>query len=149
MIRSFRKPDLAALYQLDQVCFPPEIAYSRAELQYFLTHPNCSSWIAEQAAGDVAGFILIERTARNRRPVGHIVTLDVDPRYRRQGIGRLLMQTADQQLTQEGAAAITLEVAENNTAAQQFYHRLGFVKKGRIANYYGGRIDAEVMEKPL
>jgi ribosomal-protein-alanine N-acetyltransferase len=149
MIRSFEKRDLARLYQLDQVCFPPEIAYSRAELQYFLTHPNCSCWIAEQADDQLAGFILIERTGRNRRPAGHIVTLDVDPLYRRQGIGRLLMQSADQQLRHEGAAAISLEVAENNTAAQQFYRSLGFVMKGRIANYYGGRVDAEVMEKPL
>ena len=149
MIRSFEKRDLARLYQLDQVCFLPDIAYSRAELQYFVTHPNCSCWIAEQADKQLAGFVIIERASRNRQLVGHIVTLDVDPLLRRQGAGKLLMQTAEQTLKREGATAIRLEVAEDNTDAQQFYRRLGFVTKGRIANYYGGRVDAEVMEKLL
>jgi ribosomal protein S18 acetylase RimI-like enzyme len=40
-------------------------------------------------------------------------------------------------------------VAENNPAARQFYRSLGFVARGRIAKYYGGMVDAEVMEKVL
>ena len=69
-LRSFQARDLAALHQLDQVCFPPEIAYSKAELQYFLTHPSCSCWIAEQPENKLAGFVIIERASRNGRPAG-------------------------------------------------------------------------------
>ena len=149
MIRPFQGRDLVRLYQLDQTCFPQGVAYSRAELQYFLTHPRCSCWIAEQPDSKLAGFVILERATRNGRPAGHIITLDVDPADRRHGLGTLLMQTAEDQMKQEGAAVISLEVAENNAAARQFYRGLGFVNRGKIAKYYGGSIDAEVMEKEL
>ena len=149
MIRGFQWRDLARLHQLDQICFPPEIAYSRAELHYFLAHPGCSCWIVEEAEGRIAGFVIIERIRGNGRTCGHIVTLDVDPADRRRGWGKLLIETAEEQMKQEGASLISLEVAENNAAAQQFYRSLGFVARGRIAKYYGGRIDAEVMEKGI
>ena len=80
---------------------------------------------------------------------GHIVTLDIDPVERRRGLGTLLMQTAEEQMRQGGAGVLSLEVAENNPAAQQFYRSLGFVTRGRIAKYYGGVVDAEVMEKVI
>ena len=149
MIRSFQWRDLARLHQLDQVCFPPEIAYSRAELHYFLAHPGCSCWIVEEAEGRIAGFVIIERIRGNGRTSGHIVTLDVDPAERRRGLGTLLMQTAEEQMKQEGAGVMSLEVAQNNAAARRFYCGLGFVSRGRIAKYYGGRVDAEVMEKAI
>jgi len=149
MIRPFQGRDLVRLHQLDQVCFPQGVAYSRAELQYFLTHPRCSCWIAEQPGSKLAGFVILERATRNGLPAGHIITLDVDPADRRHGLGTLLMQTAEDQMKQEGAAVISLEVAENNAAARQFYLGLGFVNRGKIAKYYGGRIDAEIMEKAI
>jgi ribosomal-protein-alanine N-acetyltransferase len=149
MIRCFQRRDLTRLHRLDQVCFPPEIAYSRAQLQYFLVHPNCSCWIVEPARSSVAGFVIIERVRLYGRPAGHIVTLDVDPKNRRRGWGKLLMHTAEDQMRREGASILSLEVAENNAAALHFYRSLGFAAKGRISKYYGGRIDAEVMQKSL
>jgi ribosomal protein S18 acetylase RimI-like enzyme len=145
-LRGFQMRDLAGLHRLDQVCFPQEIAYSRAELQYFLTNPKCSCWIAEQPGDRLAGFVIFDRHGHS---AGHIVTLDIDPVERRRGLGTLLMQTAEEQMRQEGASVLSLEVAENNPAARQFYHSLGFVTRGRIAKYYGGMVDAEVMEKVI
>ena len=148
-LRSFEARDLPALHQLDQACFARGIAYSKAELEYFLTHPGSSCWVAEELNNKLVGFVIIERASLRGRAAGHIVTLDVDPLARRHGLGTLLMQTAEEQMKQEGAAWMTLEVAENNTAARQFYRILGFVARGRIAKYYGGTIDAEVMEKAI
>jgi ribosomal protein S18 acetylase RimI-like enzyme len=138
-LRSYRKQDLAGLHQLDQVCFPQEIAYSKAELQHFLNHPDRK----------LAGFVITERARRNGLPAGHIVTLDVDPSARRRGLGTLLMQTAENQMKQEGAGVMSLEVAENNATALRFYRGLGFVNRGRRAKSYGGRVDAEIMEKAI
>jgi ribosomal-protein-alanine N-acetyltransferase len=149
MIRGFQRRDLTGLHQLDQVCFPEGIAYSKTELKHFLTDPRCSCWIVEEANHEVAGFVIIERARRSGRLTGHIVTLDVDPAERRRGLGSLLMHTAEQQMKQEGATLMSLEVAENNTSAQSFYRGLGFVTSGRIDKYYGGRVDAEVMEKVI
>ncbi len=149
MIRDFQRRDLSGLHQLDQLCFPPEIAYSKTELKYFLTHPRCTCWIAEESNRGLAGFVILERARRSGRPTGHIVTLDVVPAERRRGLGTLLMRTAEKQMMQEGVTLMSLEVAENNTAAQSFYRGLGFITSGRIAKYYGGRVDAEVMEKAI
>jgi ribosomal protein S18 acetylase RimI-like enzyme len=148
-LRSFEARDLPALHQLDQACFARGIAYSKAELQYFLTHPSCSCWVAEQPNSKLVGFVVIERTSLRGRRAGHIVTLDVDPAVRRHGLGTLLMQTAEEQMKQEGAAWMSLEVAENNAAARHFYRNLGFITRGKIPKYYGGTIDAEVMEKAI
>jgi [ribosomal protein S18]-alanine N-acetyltransferase len=147
-LRSYQKQDLAGLHQLDQVCFSEEIAYSKAELEYFLNHPRCFCWIAE-ADRKLAGFVITERARRSGLMAGHIVTLDVDPSARRGGLGTLLMQAAEKQMKQEGAGVMSLEVAENNATALEFYRGLGFVSKGRIAKYYGGRVDAEIMEKAI
>ena len=148
-LRSYQKQDLAGLHQLDRVCFPQGIAYSKAELQHFLNHPRCFCWIAEQPECALAGFVITERARRNGLHAGHIVTLDVDPSARRRGLGTLLMQAAENQMKQEGASLMSLEVAENNAAALRFYRGLGFVSRGRIAKYYGGRVDAEIMEKAI
>jgi [ribosomal protein S18]-alanine N-acetyltransferase len=148
-LRSFQVHDLSGLHQLDQVCFTRDIAYSRAELRHFLTHPHCSCWVAELPGHILAGFVIVERQKRQGRSAGHIVTLDVDPSQRRRGLGTLLMLAAEDRLKLEGAVVLSLEVAENNIGARQFYRGLGFVSKGRIAKYYGGKIDAEVMEKLL
>jgi ribosomal-protein-alanine N-acetyltransferase len=148
-LRSFEASDLPALHQLDQACFARGIAYSKTELQYFLTHPSCSCWVAEQPIHKLVGFVIIERASLRGHLAGHIVTLDVDPVARRHGLGTLLMQTAEEQLKHEGAAWLTLEVAENNAAARRFYRKLGFVTRGKIPRYYGGSIDAEVMEKAI
>jgi ribosomal protein S18 acetylase RimI-like enzyme len=148
-LRSFEARDLPALHQLDRACFARGIAYSKAELQYFLTQPSSSCWVAEQPNNRLVGFVIIERASLRGSPAGHIVTLDVDPVARRHGLGTLLMQTAEEQMKHEGAAWMTLEVAENNTAARHFYRNLGFVTRGKIARYYSGTIDAEVMEKAI
>jgi [ribosomal protein S18]-alanine N-acetyltransferase len=148
-LRSYESRDLAGLHQLDRVCFSRDIAYSRAELQYFLNHPSCSCWVAEHPENKLAGFVIVERETREGRPVGHIVTLDVDPGERRRGLGTLLMHAAEEQMKQEGVAVIRLEVAENNAVAREFYRGLGFVTRGRIARYYGGSTDAEILEKAL
>jgi ribosomal protein S18 acetylase RimI-like enzyme len=44
---------------------------------------------------------------------------------------------------------MSLEVAESNSVAREFYRRLGFATVGRISKYYAGRVDAEVMEKVI
>ena len=140
--------ELERLFQLDQICFPAEIAYSRKELKQFLLHPRCTCWIAQE--GDaLAGFLILERSHRRGQSAGHIVTLDVDPAQRRRRVGTLLMHAAEQQMQQETIGVVRLEVAENNPEARHFYNSLGFSLVGHIAKYYGGRVNAEVMEKSV
>ena len=140
---------MPGLYELDQCCFAQDIAYSMADLKYFLTSARSLCWVAEAAGERLAGFTIVERVRRRGSMTGHIVTIDVDREMRRQGVGRILLEAVEKRLKKEGAALLTLEVAEDNTAAQSFYHRLGFADTGRIPDYYAGRLDAQVMEKSI
>jgi [ribosomal protein S18]-alanine N-acetyltransferase len=148
-LRPFRNSDLNRLYELDQACFAHDIAYSRAELRYFLAKPACTCWVAEREGGSLAGFLILERVRSRGRPAGHIVTIDVAQSIRRHGVGQLLLQAAEAELQKEGVCLLLLEVAEDNAAARAFYHRFGFRETGWIPGYYAGRLNALVMERNL
>ena len=57
---------------------------------------------------------------------GRITELYVDTPYRRQGVGRLLMERAEASLKERGCRYIRLEVFAPNTNAHDFYKRLGY-----------------------
>jgi ribosomal-protein-alanine N-acetyltransferase len=148
-IRAAASADFAQLHALDQACFAPGIAYSKAELRYFLRYPGNVGLVAVTDGTGIAGFAIAGIQRRQGTPVGRLITIDVDPEWRRLGVGHALMQAIEERLRQAGATAIVLEVAVDNLAAQQFYSQHGFTATGRIPGYYLGRLDALVMEKPL
>ncbi len=148
-IRRIEREDLDQLFALDKRCFRPGIAYSKAELAYFLGHSRSLTYAAVDASESILGFAIAESKLEQGRRVGHIVTIDVDPDLRRQGIGQRLMQEMIEGLQSQRAAAIRLEVAVDNLEAQSFYRRLGFTPTGRIPDFYMGTLDALTMQRSL
>ncbi len=57
---------------------------------------------------------------------GWINYLAVDPKHRRQGCGRKLMEEAEHLMRQVGCPKINLQVLENNPQAVAFYESLGY-----------------------
>jgi [ribosomal protein S18]-alanine N-acetyltransferase len=147
-LRAFEAKDLPELLRLDARCFPPQISYSRAELQYFVRHPRSTTTVAE-SDGQIAGFCVVDWKLEAGRKVGHFITIDVVPELRRNGLGRQLMQAGEKELAAMGCVAITLEVATNNKGAQAFYEHLEYRQTGRIPGYYADGTDALVMRKAL
>jgi len=80
---------------------------------------------------------------------GHIITIDVQPHLRRKGIGGILMQELGERLLHLKAARCVLEVAVDDSGAQDFYASRGYRVTARLPNYYMGSLDAFVMEKEL
>ena len=148
-LRTIVHDDFPKLFALDQACFAPGIAWTKAELQYFLRYPGNVGVLAEDESHHIAGFAIAGKHRRRGAMLGRLITIDVDPVLRRRGVGHLLLAETERQLRAAGAAAVLLEVAVDNTTAQGFYQRHGFVRTGRIPGYYLGRIDALVMEKQL
>ena len=149
-LRGVERSDLDALFTLDQQCFRPGIAYSRADLRYYLVHPRSLCVVAEDdSTKAVLGFIIAESYLEHARRIGHIITIDVAPSERRKGLGSRLMSAMLDRLTSAGTASLRLEVAVDNIDAQVFYRRLGFSQTGRIRGFYLGRLDALVMERGL
>jgi [ribosomal protein S18]-alanine N-acetyltransferase len=148
-LRSFQKTDLDQLFAIDQVCFVEGIAYSKAELRYFLSHPTAFAIVAEDERLGIAGFCIAQHELQRGRPVGHIITIDVLPAARRRGIGRALMHSMDEHFRSTSVEKVRLEVAVDNLEAQAFYQGFGFEVIGHIPGYYLGSLDALVMEKQL
>jgi ribosomal-protein-alanine N-acetyltransferase len=149
VLRSAQRADRDLLFALDRVCFRQGIAYSRSELLFFLTHAQSFSFVAEDEDGRIAGFAISKRELRAGRSTGHIITIDVDPAFRRQGVGRLLMAAMEQKLREAGVESIQLEVAVDNASAEQFYLGHGYTHTGRIRGFYMGTLDALVMKKSI
>ena len=76
----------------------------------------------------------------------HITTLAVSKAYRRMGIASRMIGALVEMTGPRGAACLTLEVRPSNTAAVQFYEKLGFEVLGRRRHYYADE-DALIMTK--
>jgi [ribosomal protein S18]-alanine N-acetyltransferase len=148
-LRDVRDGEFQLLWQLDQECFPRGIAYSQRELRQYMDAPATFTIVAEANATKapaIAGFLVGQR---HKRGLGHVVTIDVNPRFRREGVGTLLMQAAEQRLHSEGCHAIFLETAVDNSSAISFYKRLGYSILRTLPRYYMGDLDAFLMGKSL
>ena len=143
--REYRPGDFPTLCLLDQMCFPEGIAYTPEEIALGLAQPGAFVLVAE-VENQVVAFLL---AYQKKRPVGHIVTIDVHPDFRQRGIGDQLMELAEQRLRQGGAMRIVLEVSVENDPALQFYAKLGYLTRRLLPHYYRNESDAYLMEKRL
>ncbi|HEX9654118.1 MAG TPA: ribosomal protein S18-alanine N-acetyltransferase [bacterium] len=66
----------------------------------------------------------------------HIGTFAVDPAFRGNGLGSLLLKNFIAQVKSRDVPAIHLEVRQSNSAAQQLYFNHGFEQVGLRRNYY-------------
>jgi [ribosomal protein S18]-alanine N-acetyltransferase len=144
LLRAYQPDDFEALYKLDQSCFPRGIAYSKTTLRYFLALASAACLLAEKE-DDIAGFILSEVDG----PLAHIITLDVAEAHRRSGVGSLLLNAAEKNLSTHGVRTVFLETAVDNHAGVNFWSRHGYIKEGILKRYYLGRIDGYEMRKAL
>ena len=98
----------------------PGIAYSLRQFRWLLRSGKTLCLIAEDDDA-LAGFAIAQHTSIGKSPGGHIITIDVAPDFRRRGVGRMLMVQIEDRLRTLGAGWLRLEVAENNSAASEFY----------------------------
>jgi [ribosomal protein S18]-alanine N-acetyltransferase len=66
----------------------------------------------------------------------HITTIGVDPDFRGQGLGELLLVAMIDEALRRGATWITLEVRVSNDLAQRLYRKYGFIVQGTRRHYY-------------
>jgi ribosomal protein S18 acetylase RimI-like enzyme len=97
---------------------------------------NSSLVLRERGADALAGILLCSRVAPE---VAHITQICVAEEYRRQGLGRALMEYFIDHLAGAGFSAITLTVTESNVQAVRLYESLGF----RVRHHF----DAMVKDK--
>ena len=144
-IREYLDTDFPYLCYIDQACFPETIAYTPEEIALGLAQRGAFALVA-QKKNHIIGFIL---ASHQKRPVGHIITIDVLPDFRKLGIGSRLMMLAEQRLKEDQADRIALEVSVHNESAIRFYRTLGYTAKRLLREYYPDHSNAYLMEKSL
>jgi ribosomal-protein-alanine acetyltransferase len=126
---------LDRLYEIEAECFEKE-AFTRKQIAQLLTEYNSVSLMTGMN-GDIAGFVIGRMDVERDIRTGHILTLDVLPKYRRRGVGQTLLKEVEKIFKEKGAEACYLEVREGNAAALSLYEKLGYKKIGKLKNYYG------------
>ncbi len=138
IIRPAASGDAQRMWEIDQICFDPGIAYPIDFIYYHLLvlrDPAFCVWDGET----IVGFVL---TSLEKPAEGCIVTLDILDPYRRRGLGGRLIGMAERALADRGARKIVLQAAVENERAMAFYGKHGYVRGRLLKNYYGKKKDA-------
>ena len=143
-LRTYTPEDFETLYEIDQACYEPAIAYSKREFRNYLRFPGAECVIAEEN-GKLAGFCL----TAHQQARGYIITIDVLEKFRRRGVGTALLAEVERRLAAHGVEEIGLETATDNDSAIAFWQRHGYRTRGVWKGYYPGGRDAFSMAKVL
>ncbi len=92
-------------------------------IRYNLKDPKLTYYLFWQNK-EIVGCILLRRLADNL--TGHIDDLSVDPRFRRNGVGRELLKFGDQWAKERGLKKLKLSTQQTNAAALGAYRSAGF-----------------------
>jgi ribosomal-protein-alanine N-acetyltransferase len=90
--------------------------------------------------GRTAGFAVARRTAPDEL---EILNIAVDPRFRRRGVARKLIQ----EVLAGFEGTVFLEVRQSNAAARKLYHSLGFETMAVRKEYYSDSGEAAIVMK--
>ena len=116
----------ADLARIHVRAFPQERGWSEEEFATLLAQPGAV------LSGDARAFALLRVVADE----AEVLTIATDPDHRRKGHARAALAEAEAMAAALGATAVFLEVAEDNTPAQELYAQAGYHQVGRRPNYY-------------
>lgn len=140
VLRQMGTDDIDAVMAVERAAFSsnwPATAFQRE-----LTQNAMARYLVLEVDGQIAGFgglwLMLDEA--------HIVTVAVEPSFRRKGLGRFIVHGLVQLAECEGMEAATLEVRVSNVAARALYGRYGFYEVGLRKKYYAdNQEDAVIM----
>lgn len=141
IVHGFTKDQFDRLYDLELRCFTRPFRWSKEDLANGLADGDV--WVCVYD-GEVVGYVLVEI----EKDTGHIISLNVDPTYRRKGFATALMGAAESHCRKQKVKKLQLEVHVDNPA-QLLYFNLGYRPSGFEEGYYGNGDNALVMSKLL
>lgn len=123
------KRHIARLAEIERLCFAKP--WSEQGLESELSNGTAHFFVAE-LGGKAAGYIGLHTMCGE----GYLANIAVHPDFRRNGIARMLLQTAEGYALAMGLSFLTLEVRKSNAAARALYRSEGFKEAGVRKNFY-------------
>jgi GNAT superfamily N-acetyltransferase len=81
--------------------------------------------------GEPAGIISVGDSGTEGTAA--VTTMWVDPRFRRQGVGDLLVKSVLDRARSDGYSDVVLWVTEGNAQAEKLYERNAFIRTGQVS----------------
>jgi len=141
--RDLAYDDLNNVANLDNLCFPPDIAFSKELFSICLQAEACECF-GEDFENGLKVFAIIYHSGPSTMQV---LTIGVHPDFRRQGLGDKIMAEIENRVSYYEVQRLALQVSTENLAAISLYDKWGFMKINKMTDYYGDGLDAYLMEK--
>ena len=145
-VKETKEIDVKVLEKIHKQCF--EEAWPADSFAKLLSQDVFHCIVAEEE-NSIRGFLIYGLI----KDEAEIITNCVLPEFRKQGIGKLMLQNLEDNVKQESVKKIYLEVAVNNFIAIALYQKMNFEKISQRKKYYlqkgGSFIDAFVMQKEI
>jgi len=132
-IRLAQRRDAAPVAALlGELGYPSSPEQATERLERIAADP--SMWvIVAEAGSELAGLgaLHVQNLVERDEPGCQVAALVVGQRFRRRGIGELLMQALEDEARRRGGKVIALNTAHRRADAHAFYEALGYEHTGR------------------
>ena len=140
-IRPAEQTDLKFVLAIEQQSFGNE-AFGKRQFDH-LAKSLTSHFFVVDIGSIIAGYLIL--LTRCNSKVIRIYSVAVNPEFRGQGIGDMLISHTKSFAARMGYSTISLEVSQANSTAISLYSKYGFKEVGQKPNYYGKGKHALVM----
>jgi ribosomal-protein-alanine N-acetyltransferase len=151
IIRPFHSTDLDRIVDIEQRSFPDP--WSNIEFK-LVCKRNPRGFLIAVKNEIIVGYIIadvimdLDGHSIQVKKRGHILNIAVHPEFRREHIGKALIEAITTYLRNKEVEELCLEVRSSNIIARSFYLSMGFNEKRRKLGYYFTE-DAVMMMKKL
>jgi GNAT superfamily N-acetyltransferase len=132
-LRSARSEDSAAVAELlGELGYPSTPEQAAERIERIASDPTTWLVVAE-LDGELAGFGVLhaQNLVERDEPGVEVAGLVVGERFRRRGVGELLMQALEDEARARGGNVMVLNTAHRRADAHAFYEALGYEHTGR------------------
>ncbi len=150
IIRNYQPQDLAAIKAITIICFDGVSMDQNIEQRFGLiagqdwqtrkarhidddVAANAAGIFVAEADGEVVGYVTTRVNPITQ--IGGIPNLGVLPTYRNRGLGRLLLETANRYLRDQGMLYARIETLDQNPIGQHLYPSVGFQEFARQIHF--------------
>ena len=143
LIREASSQDIDQLVAIEELCY--DSPWLREAFEEEIERGDVGIGLVAEEEGLVVGFL----TGMAAIDEFNLHNIAVHPDFRRQGIGRSLIEAMESICKRKGYRHIVLEVRGDNEVARSFYQVMGFTSSGVRKDYYGPGMDANMYEKNI
>ncbi|MEI5994664.1 GNAT family N-acetyltransferase [Candidatus Enterococcus mansonii] len=137
MIREAKIEDIEAINQLNTYLLNHEYRFEEAkeQLSYILSSP-VNKLFVQEAEGKVVGYIQLSEYVCTYGPkLMNVMALVVDETLHGQGLGKSLLNHAEQWAKEAGVKGIRLNSGVERTEAHKFYEHQGYKRVKNQVNF--------------